>query len=301
MRLTLKLSHDLSASLVCLAVALIPLAAGARQLNLPQENEKAALPEASRMELETAIAGGSFALRGASATTFMEGLPQEFRDSCGEVLQNLGGEEAKQSAQWTVRVLLALRTPQGNQALLALRCGSSAPGLDEYYDERPALVSLSDNPSTIRFIPLAEECGTCRDFFHHVEYSQIVTVRGGLLVELRVADTHNPCCDGGDEENKDRRVLLAVPDAQQVLSLDERVEDTSYDDSDDNGDSDQVCNSKIDYTRDVGGNVESIRSEMRCTNNNEPLPDVKVRTFRWNAIARSFEEQGAKLSQSLGH
>jgi hypothetical protein len=271
------------------------------QLNLPQPKDQVVLPEGSRQALERTLAVHKYALDSASSASFMAGLPNSFRESCNQVVGHWG-EDAKNTAQWSVRVLLALRTPAGNQALLALRCGSSAPNAESYYDERPALVSLSSDSATLRFIPLAKECVNCAPFYH-IEFSQILTVKGALLMELRVNDSNsdNPCCDGVDQDSRDRLVVLEVPGGQQVLALDEMIDDISGDDSDDNDDGHLLCHAKVDYTRDLAGNVESIRSEMRCAEDNKPQPEVKERTFRWNAGARRFDEQEPKISKPLDH
>jgi hypothetical protein len=296
MRFVFGLSRRL---LPCLACLILPALAYAGGLNLPQPKDQVVLPEASRLVLENTLAGGKFALDRASSALFMEGLPKPFRDSCNQVVGHWG-ENAKQTEQWTVRVLLSLRTPQGRQALLALRCGSSAPNAESYYDERPALVSFGSGWATLRFIPLAKECANCSPFYH-IEFSQMLTVKGALLMELRVSDsnTDNPCCDGADQDSRDRLVILEVPDGQQVLALDEMTEAISGDDSDDSGDGHLLCHANVDYARDLAGNVESIRSEMRCAEDDKPL-EVKERTFRWNAATRRFDEQEPKLSKSLG-
>jgi hypothetical protein len=285
-------------ALVCLALPALSHS-GERQMNLPHPGDQVVLPEAARQALVNTLAGGSYILDRGSSASFMGGLPKSFSDSCGEVLQNWG-EEARRSAYWTVRVLLNLRTPQANQALLALRCGSNAPGIEGFYDERPALVTFAAGATTLRFIPLAEECRHCAEPFFHVEYSQMLRVKDAVLLELQVSDTHNPCCDGGDEQTKERLVFLAVPDGQQVLALDQEIQEVSYDDSDDGGDTNYVCRSKIDYSRDLMGNVESIRSKTQCTNNDQPVPDGKDRTFHWNASARRFDEEASAVSKSLG-
>lgn len=301
MRFLLVLFRRFLPRLVWLMLAALSCSAHARQLNLPQSTDQVVLPEIPRQILEKALVEGRFDLNSPSSAEFVKGLPEFFRDACDEVLGNWG-EGARQTARWSVRILVALRTPAGHQALLALRCRSSEPAAMEFYDERPALVSLAGGSATLRFIPLAEECDTCREFFHHVEFSQIVTVRGGILLELRVNDTHNPCCDGGSEENIERLVLLGVPDGRQALSLDETLKDFSSDDSDeDGGDTNYVCRSKIDYSRDIAGNVESIRSNTRCTNNDVAVPDGKDRTYRWNGSTRRFDEEAPRPSKSLSH
>ena len=174
--------------------------------------------------------------------------------------------------------------------LLALRCGSTEAAVKAYYDERPAIVSLAREFSTLRLIPLAEDCDNCSSFYH-IEFSQTLKAVGARLLELRVSDSNdNPCCDGGDQKRGDRLVILRLPEGEQVLVVNEMTEEISHDDSVEDGDSDAVCNAKIDYSRDAGGNVESIRTEIRCTENKKPEPGIKRQGFRWNAGARRFDE-----------
>jgi hypothetical protein len=56
--------------------------------------------------------------------------------------------------------------------------------------------------------------------------------RQAQLVELQFYhSTDNLCCGGVDEESGGRRVILDLSDGKQALSVDERTEVDSYDDS----------------------------------------------------------------------
>lgn len=76
----------------------------------------------------------------------------------------------------------------------------------------------------------------------------------------------------------------------RALSVDERTEVDSSDDSAEDADTHTICESKISYLRGTAGNVVNIVTESRCTQNKEPLPEVKRQSFRWNAEARRFDE-----------
>jgi hypothetical protein len=73
-------------------------------------------------------------------------------------------------------------------------------------------------------------------------------------------------------------------------SLGPRTEVDSYDDSAEDPVTHTICESKISYLRSTAGNAESIAIESRCTQNNQPLPEVKRQTFRWNAEVHRFDE-----------
>jgi hypothetical protein len=266
--------------------------AGSRE-DLPQADEYVVLQGAARTTLEAALSGaagsGPVLLPDESAATLMDSLPEEFRNSCDAMVANWGAN-AKGKAKWTVRVLFSLRRPEEMEAMLALRCASTAQGQDGYYDERPAMVSLTPETATLKLIPLAAT-GYGDPTLYRLDFSQAFTVVGAQLVELQVYhSTDNLCCGGVDEESGGRRVILDLSDGKQALSVDERTEFDSYDDSAEDADTHTICESKISYLRGTAGNVVSIVTESRCTQNEEPLPELKRQTFRWNAESHRFDE-----------
>ena len=191
---------------------------------------------------------------------------------------------------WTVRVLFSLHYPEGTQAVMAFRCASSAKGNENYYDERPAIVSLTREGATLKLIPLAKyENGDSTLF--QLRFSQAFRAVGAQLVELNVYhSSDNPCCDGGDEESGNRLMTLDLSTGKLVLAIDQSTESDSHDDSVEDGDTHTDCVAKISYLRDRTGNVGSIGTETRCTENQKPLPEVKRHTYSWNAEAHSFDE-----------
>jgi hypothetical protein len=263
------------------------------QEDLPQADESVALKGTARTTLEAALSGaagsGLVLLPDESAATLIDSLPEEFRNSCDAMVANWG-ENAKGKAKWTVRVLFSLRRPEQTEAVLALRCASTAQGQQDYYDERPAIVSLTPETATLKLIPMApQENGD--PTLYRLNFSQAFTALGAQLVELQVYhSTDNLCCGGVDEESGGRRVILDLSDGKQALSVDERTEVDSYDDSAEDADTHTICESKISYLRGTAGNVVSIATESRCTQNKEPLPEVKRQTFRWNAEVHRFNE-----------
>lgn len=261
------------------------------QEDLPQADENVVLQGTARTTLEAALSGatgsGPALLPDESVAPLMDSVPEEFRDSCDAMVANWA---AKGKAKWTVRVLFSLRRREGTEAVLALRCASTAQGQEDYYDERPAIVSLTPETATLKLIPLAAT-GYGDPTLYRMNFSQAFTALGAQLVELQVYhSTDNLCCGGVDEERGSRRVILDLSDGKQALSVDERTEVDSYDDSAEDADTHTICESKIGYLRGTAGNVVSIVTESRCTQNKEPLPEVKRQGFRWNAEARRFDE-----------
>jgi hypothetical protein len=266
--------------------------AGSRE-DLPQADESVELQRAARATLEGALSGatgsGPVLLPDESAATLMDGLPEEFRNSCHAMVANWG-ENARGKAKWTARVLFSRRRGEGTEAVMAFRCASTAQGQQGYYDERPAIVSLNPEAATLKLIPLAPQDDSDPTLYR-LDFSQSFTAVGAELVELKVYhSTDNLCCGGVDEESGSRRVILDLSDRKQALSVDETTEVDSYDDSAEDADTHTICESKINYLRGTAGNVVSIVTESRCTQNKEPLPEVKRRTFRWSAEARRFDE-----------
>ncbi|MGA8234743.1 MAG: hypothetical protein WB795_24925 [Candidatus Acidiferrales bacterium] len=144
--------------------------------------------------------------------------------------------------------------------------------------------------ATLKLVPLApQENGDTT--FYRLNFSEAFTALGAQLVKLQVYhSTDNLCCGAADEESGGRRVILDLPDGKQALSVDERTEVDSYDDSAVDADTHIICESKINYLRGTAGNLESIATESRCTQNKQPLPEVKRQIFRWNAEAHRFDE-----------
>ncbi len=238
--------------------------------------------------LETAVSGatgsGPVLLPDESAATLIGSLPEEFRNSCGAMWLGFG-ENEEGTAKWTVRVLYSLRRHEGTEAVLAISCASA---LTSYYDERPATVSLTPNLATLDLIPLAEKCDNCSDLYH-LEFSQAFPALGAQLVELQVNhSTENPCCGGGDEQSGDRMMILDLSRGRQVLAVDKRTEVDSNVDSNDG--TETICEAKISYLHDATRNLQTIATVTRCMENKKPLPEVKKRTFRWNAGAHQFDE-----------
>jgi hypothetical protein len=266
--------------------------AGSRE-DLPQPDEYVVLQGTARTTLEAALSGatgsGPVLLPDQSAATLMDSVPEQFRNSCEAMVANWGAN-AMGKAKWTVRVLFSLRRPERTEALLAFRCASTAEGQADYYDERPAIVSLTPETAALKLVPLAP--GDYGDpTLYRLDFSQVLAAVGAQLVELQVYhSTDNLCCGGVDEQSGGRRVIVVLSDGKQALSVDERTEVDSYDDSAEDADTHTICESKISYLRDGAGNVESIATETRCTENEEPLPEVKKQTFRWNKEAQRFDE-----------
>jgi len=278
-------------SLSCLVFLLVCSATAFGQRNLPQSNDKVELSSAVRKTLEAALSGtiGStpIPLSRETAAPIVASLPKGFRNSCIEVVEAWPG--AQDTDEWTARVLFSVRNESGIEAVLALRCESSHADMKEWYDERPAVVVLTRESATLRLVPLAKDCDGCAPLYH-VEFSKTYTAQGTLLVELGAYYSgENPCCGGPDTKSANRLVVLSLPAAEQVLSVDKGTYADSNDDED-GSHTEWVCEAKLDYSRDATGNVEIIRAETHCAVNKKPEPEVKKQGFRWNAPAQRFEE-----------
>jgi hypothetical protein len=191
--------------------------------------------------------------------------------------------------EWTARVLFSTRNDKEIDALLALRCGSSRPDMNKWYDERPAVIILTGESGFLRLVPVGEDCENC-DILYHVGFSKTYSAAATRLLELHVDySSDNPCCDGTDHTEGTRLVVVSIPEGADVLSM---VQHTYEDSADDEADTvtTWVCDTKIDYDRDGADNVTFIRAEIHCAVDKKPQPDVKKRKFRWNPERRTFEE-----------
>jgi hypothetical protein len=263
------------------------------QLDLPQFDDSFALQGPARAALEAALSRASGAepvlLPDESVAALMASASDDFRNSCRAMISNWT-LSADGTAKWSVRVLFSLRPadrPGATQAVLAFRC---APTSDQqYFDERPAIVSLTPEAATLKFIPLALQQDGEETLFH-VGFSQAFTAVGAQLVELNVYHSlDNPCCGGADEESGNRRVALDLATGKPVLDVVANQEHDSHDDSVDGPDVQHICDGKIRYERDAAGNVTSISVETHCKDNGKPRPAIAQQLFRWNSDTRQFD------------
>lgn len=259
-------------------------------LDLPEDDETVVLQGPARTALETALAtasgNGPVALPDDASAAVMDSVGSEFRNSCNAVVANWGG-----SARWVVRILFSLRGSEGTKAVLAMRCASTlnSPDREQFYDERPAIVSITPTAATLRLIPVSAR-GNGDETLYRLSFSQGFRASGAQLVELDAYHTSdNPCCGGADEESGSRKIILDLMTEKIALSGDERTDSQSHDDSNEDADAETVCESKYNYVRDGIGNVTSIATETRCTGNRKPQPPEFTRqAFTWNAEAHQF-------------
>jgi hypothetical protein len=261
------------------------------EYSLPQSTEKVSLPVPTQRALEAILSqpvetAPAF-LSSASTARIIASLPKGFRDSCNRVVENWPG--AQDTDQWTVRILFSMHTESGIEAVLALRCGSSHADMQEWYDERPAVVVLTRESAFLRLVPLEKECNDCERFYH-VGFSKTYTAVGARLVELEVYySDDNPCCGGTDHKDGNRLAVVSLATGEQVLSTVVSTEENSVDDEA-GTDTVWICDSKVAYDKDSADKVRMIRTETHCKVDDVPQPEVKNQSFRWNAEAHTFEE-----------
>jgi hypothetical protein len=181
------------------------------RLHSPQADEHAVVQGIARTKLEAALAGASksASLPDDSASTLIDNLPKGFRDSCDQMMAGWGNT-LEGSGKWTVRLLFSLPHQSGRtEAVLAFRCASAFPGLEQDYDERPVTIVLTPEAATLNLVPIQPECDSGCSHLYHLEFSQAFPAVGAQLVELRVYHTSdNPCCGGADEQSGSRMMIL---------------------------------------------------------------------------------------------
>jgi hypothetical protein len=293
-RRTIPLEFRLFRHLAGFACLLFLIGCSAEALgewNLPQSTDKVLLPAPVQKVLQATLSApvgtAPVLLSSESTAPIITSLPKGFRDSCNKIVENWA--TAVGTDQWTARVLFSTHIEGGIEAVLALRCGSSRADMKEWYDERPAVVVLTRESASLRLVPLEKECNDCERFYH-VEFSKTHTAVGARLVELRVYySDDNPCCDGTDHKDGNRLVIVSLPIGEQVLSTVVYTDENSVDDEA-GTDTVWLCEAKIAYENDLSDHLRMIRTETYCTVDKVPQPEVKRQSFRWNAVARTFEE-----------
>jgi hypothetical protein len=269
---------------------------------LAQSDESFVLQGTARATLESALSKasglGPVLLPAETTTALMEGVSEELRSSCNGMLSGWG-EHVSGTESWTARVLYSLRRPDRpdvTQAVLALRCGSTeqsasgVQGADQYFDERPAILSITPETATVKLVPVASNQAS-EETLYGVEFSQAFTAAGAQLIELSVHHTtNNPSSAGPEDDNGNRLMAFDLSSGKQVFAADENVDNDSEDDELPEGGTHTVCDTKLSYQRDAAGNVESISSETHCKVNDKPQPEIKRQLFLWNSDLHQFTE-----------
>lgn len=272
---------------LCALLVLFSLPAAA-QINLPQLDATVAIPEAARAALEPALRPAATAKSSIFSVelerSLVELLPEELRDACPRMISHWG-DFARGTARWSVRSLSWQMQPDQLETLVAFRCGSSHPDYVDYFDERLALLLVGSDEARLRLIPLADDCDNCSDLFH-LDSSQSFPQAGGELVELLVtSSSDNPCCDGPSAWRREELLYLVLPAGDSALQIDRAQEDYQHDEA---GDTEEICNSEVTYTRGPQGELLEITAVTSCRVNGDPQPGTTL-GYRWNPVTRRFD------------
>jgi len=250
------------------------------RLNLPQRAERLVVAPEARDRLRVSGAG-------TFEADILETLPTEYRTVCSDVVRAWGGS-ARGTSRWSVRVLREERGSPRSSILVGLRCGSSHPDYTKYSDERVALLIITGSGAHLQLIPAGEDCANCTEL-SAVEFAGAHPAEGATLWEVRGSVSNdNPCCALTHENRSERLVMIRVSDGRVALDTETRREIREHDDE--AGDTEEICRSEAAYQKDAIGKLTGLTLATRCTLDGKPQEE-KLRSFRWNAGRRIFEEQ----------
>ncbi len=273
----------------------VPLPALAR-LNLPQTKQVVTLPDDTVRTLRTSLGSNTTTeLPRAEEEVLLNALPQGFRASCGDMIENWG-EIAKGTAQWRVRVLFT----RGNQVWLAFRCGSRAPEYGKDFDERPALLRLDSGK--LEFFPLGVDAENDSTLYH-LEVAKVVPLDGVEGVAFSAMEPGlNPCCDGPESRSGESWRVFADSShgVAELLSITTTRDDSSHSD-DPEVDSETTYRAELklerDSSRKVTGVTVTFREEIKDITWEGAKANPKIVSrrsgtlrYHWNPASRVFEE-----------
>jgi len=282
-----------SIALLVPAFMLAALAAQAR-VNLPQLRRVAALPPELAHALRSRFAAEASApeISPGAEELLLRALPEDVHDSCAAMIEHWG-LIARGSAEWNARALHR----DAHRVWLAYRCSSRTPEYEDVYDERPALLRL--DAGQLEFFPLAPDSKN-ESTLYHLEFSQLVPLRGAQGVAFKVAEPgENPCCDGPESRSGETwRIFAEMPrGVAELLSVVTARDDSSHSD-DPEVDSETTYRAELTLERGAGGLVTAINAafggETKEFVGDAPprIADQRSGTlrYRWNPTSMVFAE-----------
>ncbi len=213
---------------------------------------------------------------------FVESLPNDFRKSCGELLESWRSEGAH-TAQWSVRVL----SHESNQAWLAFRCSSRAAELREYYDERLGLILI--DAGKLRLFALGPNADY-DDTLYHIEFAERFAIEGATATVFRVASSNdNPAVGVINLLAEERLVVFADTPAgfHEILSMQTARNENDHDDVD--GDYVTAYNADLKMERDSRDRVIAFAVRFSETATGKPKRSGVLR-YTWNRASHRFEK-----------
>jgi hypothetical protein len=268
------------------------------RVNLPQIRQVVALPEESvraiQTHLSTATASGH-ELPSSAEALLLGALPQEFRDACGDLIENWG-EIARGTVEWKVRLL----HQEADRMWLAFRCRSRAPEYVNDYDERPAVLHLGAR--TLELFPLASDSSDDSTLYH-LEFAETVPLEGAQGLAFKVTEpAGNPCCDGPESRSGERWMVFAETPhgVAELLSVVTARDDSSHSD-DPEIDSETIYRGQITLqrgpqvtVREVVATFKEEEKEVTWDGEKSTPRTVSQRSgtlrYRWNPASLRFEE-----------
>jgi hypothetical protein len=287
----------IGAALLLAAFLLVASSAQAR-VNLPHIRRVVALPVETVRVIQTHLGpatASSHELPPSAEALLLGALPQDFRDSCGAMIEHWG-TMADGTAEWRVRLL----HQEVDRVWLAFRCRSRAPEYVNDFDERPAILHLGTRK--LELFPLASDS---RDdsTLYHLEFAEVLPLEGSRGLAFKIIEPEgNPCCDGPESRSGERWVVFAETPTgvAELLSVVTARDDASHSD-DPEVDTETTYRAEVRLEHDASRRVTAVTTafgeqtkEFRGEGEGAAPLIVNKRSgtlrYRWNPELKRFEE-----------
>jgi hypothetical protein len=217
-------------------------------------------------------------------------FPLDYRQACAEMITHWG-TVAEGTMQNMIRLIFSQHKPDAEitQALLVFRCFSNYDYyLNNFYDERLALLQLHTQSATLRLLPIADNCLRCTDLYR-IHFAEVVQKEGPLIISLKIeSSSENPCCDGPYwyKEEQVQLFSISVGKVRNSVRLLKHKEENFHDDVE--GDLTIIYNGYFDYLKNPQGQLHSIITQFNITEN-ELLVEMGSDTLYWNKEQMLFK------------
>lgn len=266
------------------------------RLNLPQQNIQISITDKNHKTLKKFFKNfkitNSKALNKGIERVLIDLIPENYHLVCKEMISHWG-TVAEKSSDFSVRIIFIKNYEDDNkskQIFLVYRCFSSYTGyIDQFFDERLAVLRINNNDSTLSFLSHAKDCENCSDL-SQINLDQIVSIKGEPLVSLIFSvSNENPCCGGPFQYSEERinYYLFQHDGVKQVASVLKHKEEYHHDDV--GGDVDIIYDAKVEFQKNPKGDITHIISEFSIKENNQVKETGKIE-YIWKRKGKNFKK-----------
>jgi hypothetical protein len=266
---------------------------GQGRINLPQLEKQIAVPDNYHTTLKSFFSAittdTSIGLNETVEHILLDILPTDYQAGCQEMILHWG-TLAEGTAKLAVRVLYktAMDKDEILEVLLVYRCFSLYEGyLDQFYDERLAVLLIKPTMSFLIMLPHAEDCDNSSEL-SHISLEQVVQCDANPMVCLRIETSNdNPCC-GGPFNYSAEQIRYYIPNSTGVKLVASVLKHQEEYYGDTEGDVEIIYDAKITLHKDPNMNISCIESQYSRIEN-EKLQETGEITYIWDDEKKEFK------------